>query len=143
MARQAASGDPRRSTWREDACYHGTVFRLRRRRADDPNTVVLAWKRSWVAGAQARWSNGSASNPYPRSPEHAAWNAGYVWAGDHPDRRTADHFRLAHPLRRSTDTIPRVVRAVEIGAAGFGLLAAARWAWRARRRTREAAASRS
>jgi hypothetical protein len=29
--------------------------------------------------------------------------------------------------------MPRVVRAVEIGAIGLGVLAAARWAWRSRR----------
>ena len=91
------------------------------------------WKKAWIAGAQARWSNGSKPNPFTDDPSRAAWNAGHLWAADNPNRRTNDHMRLAHPLRRSTDTVPRVMRFVEIGALGLGAMAAARWAWRRRR----------
>jgi hypothetical protein len=86
-----------------------------------------------MAGAEARWANLSTKNPHASDPSRAAWNAGHLWAADNPDRRTNNHIRLAHPRRRSTDTVPRAVRAVEIGAIGIGVLAAARWAWRQRR----------
>jgi hypothetical protein len=109
------------------------VFGLLRRPGADADSFVDAWKKAWIAGAHARWSTGG-KNPYPEDPARAAWNAGHLWAADNPDRRRKDHMRLAHPLRRSTDTLPRVVRAVEIGALGFGVLAAARWAWRRRQR---------
>ena len=111
------------------------VLRLLRRPSDS-DTFVETWKRAWIAGAEARWSNASnamTKNPFSRDPSRAAWNAGHLWAADNPDRRTTDHIRLAHPLRRSTDTVSRVVRAAEIGVIGIGMLAAARWAWRRRR----------
>jgi hypothetical protein len=102
------------------------VFRLLRRRTNDSDAVfVETWKKAWIAGAEARWSNLPAKNPFAVDPSRAAWNAGHSWAADNPDRRTTDHLRLAHPLRRS-------VRAAEIGAIGLGVLAAARWAWRRR-----------
>jgi ABC-type transport system involved in cytochrome c biogenesis permease subunit len=108
------------------------VFRLLRRPANASDTFVTTWKKAWIAGAEARWSNGSTSNPYSSEPLRAAWDAGRLWAADNPDRRTTSHVRLAHPLRRSTDTVSRVVRAAEISAIGLGVLAAARWAWRRR-----------
>jgi acyl transferase domain-containing protein len=110
------------------------VFRLLRRPVSASDTFVKTWKKAWIAGAEARWSNLSTKNPHASDPSRAAWNAGHLWAADNPDRRTNNHIRLAHPLRRSTDTVPRVVRAVEIGAIGLGVLAAARWAWRRRQR---------
>ena len=110
------------------------MLRLLRRAENPADTFVDAWKKAWIAGAHARWSNGGAvQNPNPADPARAAWNAGHLWAGDNPDRRTNNHMRLAHPLRRSTDRLPRIVRAAEIGALGLGALAAARWAWRRRR----------
>jgi acyl transferase domain-containing protein len=109
------------------------VFRLLRRAASESDTFVETWKKAWMAGAEVRWANLSTKNPHTSDPSRAAWNAGHMWAAANPDRRTTDHIRLAHPLRRSTDTVPRVVRAVEIGAIGIGVLAAARWAWRQRR----------
>ena len=109
------------------------MFRLLRRRTNDSDAVfVETWKKAWIAGAEARWSKTQANNPFTGDPSRAAWNAGHRWAADNPDRRTTIPIRLAHPLRRSTDTMPRVVRAVEIGAIGLGVLAAARWAWRRR-----------
>jgi hypothetical protein len=109
------------------------VFRLLRRTTNDADAVfVESWKKAWIAGAEARWSESSAKNPFTGDPSRAAWNAGQLWAADNPDRRTTNHIRLAHPLRRSTDKISRVVRAAEIGAIGLGVLAAARWAWRRR-----------
>jgi hypothetical protein len=108
------------------------VFRLLRHPPSASDTFVDAWKKAWIAGAEARWSNGLTKNPYSSDPSRAAWNAGHLWAADNPDRRTSNHIRLAHPLRRSTDKISRVVRAAEIGAIGLGMLAAARWAWRRR-----------
>ena len=109
------------------------VLRLLRRAENPADTFVEEWKKAWIAGAHARWSNASAQNPYQVDPARAAWNAGRSWAGDNPDRRTNNHMRLAHPLRRSTDRLPRIVRVAEIGALGLGALAAARWAWRRRR----------
>ena len=109
------------------------MFRLLRRPASESDTFVDAWKKAWIAGAEARWSKSAAvKNPFASDPSRAAWNAGHLWAADNPDRRTNNHIRLAHPLRRSTDKISRVVRAAEIGAIGLGMLAAARWAWRRR-----------
>jgi hypothetical protein len=113
------------------------VLRLLRRRTNDSDAVfVETWKKAWLAGAEARWSKVPANNPFTDEPSRAAWTAGHRWAADNPNRRNTNHVRLAHPLRRSTDTMPRVVRAVEIGAIGLGVLAAARWAWR-RRSNRE------
>ena len=113
------------------------MLRLLRRRTNDADAIfVESWKKAWIAGAEARWSNAPANNPFADDPSRAAWNAGHLWARDNPNRRATNHVRLAHPFRRSTDTMPRVVRAVEIGAIGLGVLAAARWAWR-RRSNRE------
>jgi hypothetical protein len=115
------------------------VFRLLRRHDSASDTFVATWKKAWIAGAEARWSNASAKNPFPSDPSRAAWNAGHLWATANPDRRTNHHVRLAHPFRRSSDSVSRrVVRAAEVGAIGLGMLAAARWAWR-RRRHRDSA----
>ena len=109
------------------------MFRLLRRTTNDADAVfVESWKKAWIAGAETRWSKRPAQNPFTGDPSRAAWNAGHLWAADNPDRRTTNHIRLAHPHRRSTDKISRVVRAAEIGAIGLGVLAAARWAWRRR-----------
>jgi hypothetical protein len=108
------------------------VFRLLRRPVNESDSFVQSWKKAWIAGAEARWTNAAAKNPYAGDPSRAAWNAGHLWAADNPDRRTNNHIRLAHPLRRSTDNMSRVVRAAEIGAIGLGVLATARWAWRRR-----------
>ena len=110
------------------------VFGFPRNRPTDADRFVETWKKAWLAGAEARWSNASASNPYAADPSRAAWNAGHLWATDNPDRRREDSMRRAHPLRRSMDTYPRLVRAAEIGAIGIGVVTAARWAWRQLRR---------
>ena len=118
------------------------MLSLLRRRTNDADAVfVETWKKAWIAGAEARWSKTPAKNPFDVEPSRAAWNAGHLWAADNPDRRTTSHLRLAHPLRRSTDKASRVVRAVEIGAIGIGLLAATRWAWRSRRQPAKDAGS--
>jgi hypothetical protein len=109
------------------------VFRLLRRPpVTESDSFVETWKKAWLAGAEARWANAPTKNPYAGDPSRAAWNAGHLWAADNPDRRTNNHIRLAHPLRRSNDSLSRVVRAAEIGAIGLGVLATARWAWRRR-----------
>jgi len=109
------------------------VFRLLRRTTNDADALfVESWKKAWIAGAETRWSKRPAQNPFTGDPSRAAWNAGHLWAANNPDRRTTNYIRLAHPHRRSSDKISRVVRAAEIGAIGLGVLASARWAWRRR-----------
>jgi hypothetical protein len=117
--------------------YHAGMLGLRRKPADDPDALVERWKKAWIAGANAQWSTTSAVNPYPADPSRAAWQAGRDWAAQNPDRRKRTHLRLAHPLRRATDARRRIVRAVEIGAIGFGLLALWRLGWRVRRESRD------
>jgi hypothetical protein len=100
------------------------------KRTDESDAFVEMWKREWLSGATACWAAQSSINPHAEDPPRAAWQAGSDWAREHPDRRQKHHLRLAHPNRRATDTGPRVPRAVKIGAAGIGLLAASRWVWR-------------
>jgi hypothetical protein len=109
------------------------VLSFLRRPRNDADTFVETWKKAWIAGAQARWKNGAEPNPYSGDPARAAWNAGHSWAADNPDRRTNNHGRLAHPLRRTTDPASRIVRTIEVGALGVGVVADARWIWRRRR----------
>jgi hypothetical protein len=104
---------------------------LRRNPTDESDAFVKGWKECWLAGADAYWAAKSSINPKSDDPARAAWQAGWDWAKDHPDRRNKHHLRLAHPHRRATDPARRVPRAVKIGAFGVGLLAASRWVWRA------------
>jgi hypothetical protein len=117
--------------------YDAGMLGFLRRPADDADELVERWKKAWIAGANAQWSTESAVNPYPSDPSRAAWQAGRDWAAQNPDRRKRAHLRLAHPLRRATDGRRRIVRAMEIGAIGFGLLALWRLGWRARREARD------
>jgi hypothetical protein len=106
--------------------------------SDDSQIFVETWKRSWLAGADARWASPSPVNPHTEDPMRAAWEAGCEWANGHPDRRKNTHLRLAHPRRRSTDAKPRLPSAVKAGAIGLGIFALSRWAWQ-RLRTRSSA----
>jgi hypothetical protein len=101
---------------------------------DESDAFVEMWKSAWLSGADAFWANKDAINPHTDDPARAAWQAGFHWAKNHPDRRTRDHLRLAHSNRRATDPGRRIPRAVKIGVFGFGLLAASRWVWRTLRR---------
>jgi hypothetical protein len=100
---------------------------------DESDAFVEMWKSAWLSGADAAWATHPATNPHANDPARAAWQAGWDWAKDHPDRRTRDHLRLAHSNRRATDP-GRIPRAVKIGVLGLGLLAASRWMWRTLRR---------
>ena len=100
---------------------------------DDSDAFVEMWKRAWLSGADAAWATNPATNPHANDPARAAWQAGWDWAKDHPDRRTREHLRLAHSNRRATDP-GRIPRAVKIGVFGLGLLATSRWIWRTLRR---------
>ena len=102
-------------------------------RTDESDAFVDEWKKSWLAGADACWETPSSINPNSEEPARAAWQAGWVWAKAHPDRRKGHHLRLAHPNRRATDPARRVPRAVRIGVFGVGLFVASRWGWRALR----------
>jgi hypothetical protein len=87
---------------------------------------VLAWKTAWREGAAAAWeSPRTATNPYAKGLERTAWAAGWNWGGQNPDRRGKEADRLAHPLRRATDsTLPRTLkRAAAVGATGVTVYA--------------------
>jgi hypothetical protein len=101
---------------------------------DESDAFVETWKKAWMSGADASWASNQATNPHANDPARAAWQAGWDWAKDHPDRRTRDHLRLAHSNRRAADPGRRIPRAVKIGVLGFGLMTASRWVWRALRR---------
>src|SRR4051812_18945373 len=84
-----------------------------RRAADHEEAHVNRWKDGWRAGAHSAWTVGpSALNPYTQDdPVRAnAWAAGAEWARGHSDRREPSRIRLAHPLRRHTDTRSRLGR---------------------------------
>jgi hypothetical protein len=94
----------------------------------DPDTQVSRWKDEWLAGATVAWSAAATSNPHSTGLEHAAWEAGFKWAGEHPDRRRSEELRLAHPHRRAGDGKLTVTlkRAAALGATGVALYAASR-----------------
>ena len=97
---------------------------------------VRQWKASWVAGAQANWSRvPDRANPYRfGSDEEKAWFAGWAWAQRNPDRRRADVIRFAHPRRRKTDTLSRLVRR-GTSTAGITALTLIAALWRRRGRS--------
>jgi hypothetical protein len=101
---------------------------------DEADAFVEMWKRAWLSGVDASWATKPAINPHADDPARAAWQAGWDWAKDHPDRRTTHQLRLAHSNRRATDPGRGIPRAVKVGVFGFGLLAASRWVWRTLRR---------
>jgi hypothetical protein len=98
----------------------------------DPDAQVSRWKDGWLEGATAAWSPDAATtdpkNPHPEGLEHSAWDAGFKWAHDHPDRRRSESLRLAHPHRRASDAKLTVTlrRAAALGATGVALYAASR-----------------
>jgi hypothetical protein len=102
----------------------------------DPQVQLRQWKESWITGAQAKWAGTSAvRNPHQAgSRRAAAWEAGWRWAEQHPDRRHNSVARFAHPHRRSTDNSGHLVRRATAGAAGLSALTLAGWLWQMRRR---------
>jgi hypothetical protein len=90
---------------------------------EESDAFVEVWKKSWLSGADAWWATPSSINPNSEDPARAAWQAGWDWAKDHPDRRKAHAVRLAHRNRRATDPARRVPRALKISAAGVGFFA--------------------
>jgi hypothetical protein len=107
-----------------------------RRRSTSDDVQVRKWKAAWSAGAQARWRGAPRHSTLndSRSPAAAAWDAGWLWADRQPDRRVASRPRLAHPLRRDTDSPARLIG--RAGALGVSTFMLARWLWRARRKRR-------
>jgi hypothetical protein len=105
---------------------------------DRQEAHVNAWKDAWEDGAQSAWTLGaSAVNPHHDDSVRAdAWAAGAQWALTHTDRREPGSVRLAHPLRRRTDTNARVRRLTQAGAVGLSVLAFVGWRWR-KAKTRE------
>jgi hypothetical protein len=103
------------------------MFWHRSRAADDleADARVELWKATWLKGAQSAWQQSSASNPYASGLERSAWNAGWRWAQEHPDRRAREVSRLAHPRRRAGDRTVQgsLKRAAAIGATGLTVLA--------------------
>jgi hypothetical protein len=106
---------------------------IQRFRAPD-DRVVRQWKECWAEGAHARWSDPlRPKNPYASGTRRAAaWDAGWNWAERQPDRRRGQ-TSLAHPRRRRTDTIPRLVRGARAGALGLSVLTVFGGLWRIRR----------
>jgi hypothetical protein len=95
----------------------------------NPDARVDRWKAAWLRGASTRWTpDAPAINPYSSSVEHAAWQAGWEWAGHNPDRRVNRTPRIAHRRRRATDaTLPSSVKgAVGLGVAGVTVYAMSR-----------------
>lgn len=115
-----------------DANHHSTRHQPRwlfwRRAAEEleADARVALWKATWLEGAQTAWQlRSSASNPYAKGMERSAWNAGWAWAQEHPDRRDGTASRLAHPWRRAADRTVQgsLKRAAAIGATGLTVLA--------------------
>jgi hypothetical protein len=109
------------------------LARFGRRRDPSPNTdadlVVSLWKAAWVEGANARWTPGaSTANPHAAGMERSAWDAGWEWAAQNPDRRRNSTPRLAHRRQRATDSpvATSVKRAMGLGAAGVAVYAIAK-----------------
>ena len=85
----------------------------------DTDAIVAAWKNAWMEGAEARWhAEPVTANPHATDREFAAWEAGWRWADQNPDRRNHDNSRLAHPHRRVNDSTKPLTRALQVGAAG-------------------------
>jgi hypothetical protein len=101
----------------------------------DDDAYVIRWKRSWTAGAEARWQNTpQIKNPHPAGSKMAnAWRAGWGWADQQPDRRTPT-VRFAVPQRRAGDRASTLRRSARAGAVGLSAIAVAGWLWRNRRR---------
>ena len=107
-----------------------TVAPPKRRARDQQEAHVDSWKNAWEAGAQAVWTAGpSALSPDTRDDavRADAWEAGAQWARSHPDRREPSRVRLAHPLRRRSDTKSRLRRVAKAGGVGLSVLAFVGW----------------
>jgi hypothetical protein len=112
----AAIGPPthgRGSRWAPFWRRHGP------RPADNPDHVVALWKAAWLNGANARWKAvPSEANPHANGQERRAWDAGWRWAEQNPDRRSHRVSRLAHRRRRASDSTPHLTRALGLSALG-------------------------
>jgi hypothetical protein len=94
-------------------------WRRKPRPVIDTDALVAAWKAAWMKGAHARWNAKlSNANPYATGQERSAWQAGWRWAEQHPDRRSYDPSRLAHRLRRADDSTTPLTRALQLTAMG-------------------------
>jgi len=94
--------------------------------APEPDALVAAWKAAWLKGASAAWApRRPAANPYAADMERAAWDAGWKWASQNPNRRANREPRLAHPLRRAADATfsASLKRAAAVGATGVTVYA--------------------
>lgn len=104
---------------------------------------VQVWKSTWRLGAEARWNGVPLSaNPYQHeegSGPAKAWGAGWNWAEQHPDRRRGARVRLAHPLRRSSDSESAplaLARSARTASVGVSTIVVAAWLWQRRRKRR-------
>jgi hypothetical protein len=100
---------------------------------DDTDALVAAWKAAWMEGAQALWrATPSEANPHAAGQERSAWEAGWRWAQQNPDRRNHDTPRLAHRYRRAGDSNHPITRALQLTAVGMSVFwvsrALHRWA---------------
>jgi ribosome modulation factor len=80
---------------------------------------VAAWKAAWLKGAHGGWhAEPSNANPYTTGQERSAWEAGWRWAQQNPDRRKNGAPRLAHRHRRALDSPAPLTRALQLSAMG-------------------------
>ena len=110
------------ATGSQDTQAWWTRWKSRREPAPaQPDEVVTTWKAAWLAGATAAWARREPSNPYTVGHERAAWDAGWKWASQNPDRRMNRPPRLAHPQRRAGDSTlsASIKRAAAFGATGL------------------------
>jgi hypothetical protein len=114
----------------------GVLDHLRGIASQDTDKQVRGWRRHWQRGAEARWSGASNGvNPHPPGASHAsAWSAGWRWAEHHADLRNPTAARIAHPYRRSSDTLVRLVRRASAGAVGVSALTMIAAVWTIRRK---------
>jgi hypothetical protein len=126
----------------ESAFVTRTAIRLghtlglwRRRRLEAAqNKFVETWKAAWTEGCEAAW-HGTAIGavPYRRGRRRDAWHAGWHWATTNPGPRSDNGAGVDTRIyRRGEDP---ALRAAAGGAVGLTVVAAARWLWRARRKT--------
>jgi hypothetical protein len=103
---------------------------------DNPDLLVANWKAAWSNGARAQWKAVSSdANPHATGQERLAWDAGWRWAEQNPDRRNQRVPRLAHRRRRASDSTPHITRTLGLGAIGLTVFlisqALTRWGRRA------------
>jgi hypothetical protein len=113
-----------------------SLFRsFTRRTSTDDDRRIREWRSNWQHGAQAKWADRALdTNPNRAGSDAlAAWSAGWAWAARHPDRRRPTHAGLAHPYRRSDDTLLRLMRQPG-GAIGLSALTVLGGLWAMRRR---------